>query len=1036
MFTSELIAGTGSSAVSLDLITEIPISLNLSIADIREPEKRNGAFSKTIKLKGTKLNNKFFEHTYQVNVATNSWNPNIKSPATILQGGAVVFKGYLRLFQISVVLVNGENDIEYEISIFGDNNTLFANIGDSKLEDLDLSTYDHVYSRENIVKSWATSIKQGGVDVAFAYGNGYFYPLIDYGHNAFLTNSFPVEVWRPAFYEKTYVDAIFSDAGKTYTSNFFNSSFFKKQFIPHNGDKFTMSAANLALREFYAGDTGASSAQNHTLSVGAVNNWWLGQVSTVLTPNTLDCKFNDDTTSPFIDTGNIYNTSTGVITIGQTGNYNLTAKINWEIKLNAPAGTVTIFNGTHPYHYKLLKSTDGGTTWTIASTQFINDNTALSTSYASISYTFAHPTSTFNAGEKYKFVVNALVNSTTTDLKFLDGASSPIVTGSASTDARLKSNATLSLKLANSNYTAGQTISVNDAIPKDYKQKDFLTSLFKKYNLYVDIDKNNPDNYIIETRDDFYAAGTTKDWSSKLAWDKPMVIKPTGEVDWKTLLYQYRQDNDYFNKQYQDRYLEAYGSYKKLTVNDFTSKENKTELIFSPTPVVDNPNNPMIIPKIFEYDGTNVKPMKHNIRSLMYNGTKSLSVLLYSFNSPVSDIYGPANTSFAVFPECAMVSNATPSTSTQAPLAPDESIEFGIPNEVYYTLGTNYTDNNLFNRFYSKQINEITDRDAKIVTAYVKLEPHDISQFDFRDTIYLKDAYYYVNKIMDYNPLEDELTKVEFIKIKQYDSFVATTPAIAIAETGIGNIGMSSNRFGSEPGRTISGDANNLLVGSNVGSRSIGSVLNGTNIYVDVSCERISTVNCNDIAVFNGVSGAALLNSSGIYLGASTHDINLINCNNVSIEDLTYSFTGIGINDTTITNSKSNTVEIGTQMSGDSSSYLMSNVYTPTLTNVTNITASEAFPCTYMRVGNTVTVSGKVDIDQTSPGAIELGISLPIASTFTNDYQCSGTGIGIASGDDPMYIQADVVNSRASLISFDTDTTNHSHFFHFTYRII
>ena len=50
MFTTELIAGTGASAIRLDLTQDIPVSLNLSIADIRNPEKRNGAFSKTIKL--------------------------------------------------------------------------------------------------------------------------------------------------------------------------------------------------------------------------------------------------------------------------------------------------------------------------------------------------------------------------------------------------------------------------------------------------------------------------------------------------------------------------------------------------------------------------------------------------------------------------------------------------------------------------------------------------------------------------------------------------------------------------------------------------------------------------------------------------------------------------------------------------------------------------------------------------------------------------------------------------------------------------
>lgn len=110
--------------------------------------------------------------------------------------------------------------------------------------------------------------------------------------------------------------------------------------------------------------------------------------------------------------------------------------------------------------------------------------------------------------------------------------------------------------------------------------------------------------------------------------------------------------------------------------------------------------------------------------------------------------------------------------------------------------------------------------------------------------------------------------------------------------------------------------------------------------------------------------------------------------------------------------------------------------YTPTLTNVTNISASTAYACNYMRVGRTVTVSGKVDIDQTVPGAIELGISLPFPSDFTAAQQCVGTGIGDTAGDDTMYIKADTTNNRASLIAVDTGITNHAHYFHFTYTIL
>lgn len=113
-----------------------------------------------------------------------------------------------------------------------------------------------------------------------------------------------------------------------------------------------------------------------------------------------------------------------------------------------------------------------------------------------------------------------------------------------------------------------------------------------------------------------------------------------------------------------------------------------------------------------------------------------------------------------------------------------------------------------------------------------------------------------------------------------------------------------------------------------------------------------------------------------------------------------------------------------------------SGTYTPSLTNGTNVAASTAYPCQWMRVGNTVTVSGKVAIDATAAAAMELGISLPIASNFGNDYECAGTGVAVVAGEDAAYIKADAANNRASLNQTKADTSNHDHYFTFTYSVI
>jgi len=115
---------------------------------------------------------------------------------------------------------------------------------------------------------------------------------------------------------------------------------------------------------------------------------------------------------------------------------------------------------------------------------------------------------------------------------------------------------------------------------------------------------------------------------------------------------------------------------------------------------------------------------------------------------------------------------------------------------------------------------------------------------------------------------------------------------------------------------------------------------------------------------------------------------------------------------------------------------LDSGLYTPTLTNGTNMAGSTAYQCQWSRVGNTVTVSGKLSIDPTSTGATELGISLPVASNFGNDYECGGTANFIAIAGESAGILADATNNRASLQYIAVDTANKVLAFSFTYSVL
>lgn len=123
--------------------------------------------------------------------------------------------------------------------------------------------------------------------------------------------------------------------------------------------------------------------------------------------------------------------------------------------------------------------------------------------------------------------------------------------------------------------------------------------------------------------------------------------------------------------------------------------------------------------------------------------------------------------------------------------------------------------------------------------------------------------------------------------------------------------------------------------------------------------------------------------------------------------------------------------------SGVSGCAISCGTFSSSITNVNNIDNSSAFDCQYMRVGNTVTFSGRFDADATAAGAAALRISLPIASDFLAITQAGGTGATVgAITSEFAQLSASIVNNDILVQWIAIDTGNQTWSFTVTYQIL
>lgn len=789
-------------------MAEIPISITLAIADIREPDKRNSSFSKTITIPGTKDANILFEHIFNVTTDLNNFNPNLKTPCKYFVDGEKVFDGDLQLLRIKKKGASPDIEIMYEVSIVGRLSKAFLDLGNSLLTDIDFSDLNYTFNYINA--------KNGMFGAASpVLGSSYTTPLIDYGVNGGNTSIWDFAHLKPAIFELEYLTRIFNGIGKTFSGSYTSSDYAKRLIIPDNNEgALKMSPSQINAISFYAGRS-TDVTGNIPLTYGAAylppfTGAWMQATSPY--PLAL-ANFNDDSTAPFYDGGGNYST----ITFSYQAPINMAfagkTKCDFEMRLNAPAGTngMNIIAGVFNVDVSIVASGVGLATSSVQVNPGFNNWTAFTVGVDWPSYNIP-------AGTQVYVAVTVSGGTNFQTLFFNSGV--PITAGSASIDLKLiggTDGSWFSGTTANTNLPIGYTVDMNATVPKNIKQIDFLMSVIKRENLYMELDLTNPKNYVIERRPDFFLpVSQALDWTYKWDYQNETEIIPMGELDFRKYLFAYKSDGDKYNKLYKDAYGETYGQKQIDVENDFINQEKKTELIFAATPMVGNAVNTLVYPVMAQADGLNLKPMATQIRVLYWGG-----VINTSYYQMVNTTAGTNTAGAFTYPFAGTIDD---------PYNPTISIDWAVPKILYYSYpGQTFTTNNLYLRNYKSFIEQITDENSKIVVMWMYLTPSDIANFTFRKPVFILDSYYLVNKIYDYDPQNSKVTKVEFLRLTYVAEPVAEN--ILIWDDGAGSssgfqYGIIVNPVGNEPNGTAS-NSDGISSGVNNINQSTGSAIVG-----------------------------------------------------------------------------------------------------------------------------------------------------------------------------------------------------------------
>jgi len=716
----------------LEVAENVVVPLNFGVSDVRDFTSKTGSFSKSIKIAGTKHNNLVFDNIFDVNAVTLEFNINTKQQCLIEQDGEIVLENaIMQLIDVQKVSTGLGNDeqIEYTITVKDTVSELFTDIGNKLLTDLDFSDLNHTYQASDVIASFDHDKEDG---------YKYVLPITD-------DAQYDLTEMKPAVYVWQYLNRIFSNAGYSYQFDEMVQIGFDKLLIPYNGGKSKISEAVQVQAEVIAEET--TSQEVDGFSVGSFATY---------TKLNINSEIKDDQ--------NIYNPTlsqyTSPFNLYVPNQLEYQIEIDYELIFRNNEGSSSVYLNGQISSNPIIECTNGGV-FPLGNVavfaESVNPICYIAPSgYTVIDSAFAGYANLPSGDTIISSGINNL-NLTATDIAFTDVLELQMFTQLSSVPSffRVSDNAPANVEFivnvnsikirvipSGESLAFGFPVVMNDFIPSNIKQSDFLKSLFTMFNLFVIPNIDNPKDIIIKTRDKYYDEGTVKDFTQLLCKELPQTLTFLPELTAKKLTLTYSDDTDTLNVGYKKNVNETYGQVQYIFDNEYIKNEAINKVIFGASPFITAPfgatvlgingSEPKTLPRIV-YDGGKLPCGYYQIND---TPTQWLSVNEYPYVGHFS-----------------------------APVNADKDFNFGTCD---YYFENNYgviPYNNLGNTYWRRTMAQINS--GTLYSVYLNINSFQVANLRLNDKIYLDRAYWIINKVIDYDANSNAPTKFELLSVDQ-----------------------------------------------------------------------------------------------------------------------------------------------------------------------------------------------------------------------------------------------------------------------------